>query len=221
MLGKFGLSVTTSSLAARSVQVAGTAAQMEAAFRPNLGMYKDAAGEEFRDRQDGYSVPTSLEGIVKAVIGFGERPVAHRRAAAVAKAVTALKPLAPSDVESLYRFPARSAAGRTIGIAEFGGGFFADDLAAYCNKYGRAVPAVNAIAVNRPAYTLKQILALPDKQRKEELDSSVEVMMDVEVIAGLCSGATLHVYFATFNQKELGHDLRQAELLRIGRCRSR
>jgi kumamolisin len=200
VLEKFGLSVTHGSLATRSVQVAGTAAQMEAAFRPNLGMYKDATGQEFRDRQDGYSVPKSLENLVTSIIGFGQRPVARRRGAA-AKAVNALKPLAPADIEALYRFPQGSAAGKTIGIAEFGGGFFADDLAAYCNKYGRPIPKVNAIAVNRPAYTLKQILALPDAQRKDELDSSVEVMMDVEVIAGLCSGAAINVYFATFDQK--------------------
>jgi kumamolisin len=199
-LQKFGLTVAHSSRAARSVQASGTAAQMEAAFRPNLGIYKDAEGHEFRDREGAYSVPKSLEGIVKAVIGLGGRPVAWRRAA-VAKAASALKPLTPTDIESLYRFPKGSAAGKTIGIAEFGGGYLAEDLAAYCNKYGRPMPTVNAIAVNSPAYTLAEILALPRAQRKDELDSSIEVMMDIQVIAGLCSAATLNVYFASFDQK--------------------
>jgi kumamolisin len=201
VLEKFGLSVPQTSLATRSLRVVGTAKQMEKAFRPGLGIYKDAAGREYRDREGSYAIPKSLENTVTAVIGFGQRAVARRRAAAAPKVAAALQPLAPKDIESIYQFPGGSAEGQVVGIAEFGGGYFAEDLAAYCQKFSRPIPPVNAIAVNRPAYTLEQILALPAAQRKEELDSSVEVMMDVEVIAGLCPAATLNVYFATFDQK--------------------
>ncbi len=202
VLKKFGLSVTHTSLATRSVQVSGTAKQMEEAFRPKLGIYRDAAGVEFRDREGTYEVPKPLEHIVTAVIGFGQRPVARRRSA-IAKAVSSVPPLVPADIENLYLFPSAAAGApvQTIAIAEFGGGYFASDLAAYCNKHGRAVPTVNAISINRPAYTLEQILVLPVKQRKEELDSSIEVMMDIELIAGLSSNATLNVYFVTLDQK--------------------
>jgi kumamolisin len=55
--------------------------------------------------------------------------------------------------------------------------------------------------VDAPAYTLQQILALPPKARKEALGDSIEVMMDVEIIAGLCSGANISVYFSTFDQR--------------------
>jgi len=199
-LAKYGLTVTRTSPATRSIEVKGTAEQMENAFRPQLGIYKDASGAEFRDRVGTYQVPRELANIVTGVIGLGQRRVAHRRAAA-AEHAAALKPLSPQDIETLYGFPQGAAAQQTIAIAEFGGGFFAEDLATYCNKHGRNVPTVKAIAVDAPAYTLQQILALPDQARKDELDASVEVMMDVEVIAGLCSGANINVYFSTFDQK--------------------
>ena len=202
-LARYGLKVVGSSRTTRSVRVVGTAAQMEAAFRPRLGIYRDASGAEFRDRAGAYAVPSSLKDIVTAVVGFGQRRVAHRRAQALRAAPAAAQPLSPQDIESLYAFPppAAAAPALSIGIAEFGGGYFSDDLAAYSRKAGRPVPTVNPISVNRPAFTLQQILALPDQQRKDELDASVEVMMDIEVIAGLCPTATLNVYFATFDQK--------------------
>jgi kumamolisin len=54
--------------------------------------------------------------------------------------------------------------------------------------------------VDAPAFTFQQILALPPMQRKNALDDSVEVMMDVEIIAGLCPAANISVYFSTFDQ---------------------
>jgi kumamolisin len=42
---------------------------------------------------------------------------------------------------------------------------------------------------------------LPEAERKQVQEESVEVMMDIEIVAGLCSGAELYVYFATFDQK--------------------
>lgn len=63
------------------------------------------------------------------------------------------------------------------------------------------MPQVQAIAVDAPAYTLAQILALPPSQRGDQLDASIEVMMDVEIVAGLCAGADISVYFSTFDQQ--------------------
>ncbi len=201
MLRRYGLEVTHSSRLTRSMKVVGTAKQIETAFQTRLGIYKDASGRDFRDREGTYAVPKDLEGLVTAVIGLGQRRVARRRSSTVTQAVSTVAPLGPADLEQLYAFPPGAAAGEVIGIAEFGGGYFAKDLQAYCGKFRRPVPTINAIAVNAPAYTLQQILALPNAQRKDELDSSVEVMMDIELIAGLCSGAKLNVYFASFDQQ--------------------
>src|SRR5262249_6636606 len=56
-------------------------------------------------------------------------------------------------------------------------------------------------AVDAPAFTLQQILALPKTKRREQLEFSGEVMMDVQVIAGLCPKANISVYFSTFDQR--------------------
>jgi len=60
---------------------------------------------------------------------------------------------------------------------------------------------VKPISVDAPAFTLQQILAMPAGQRREQLGASGEVMMDVQVIAGLCPKASISVYFSTFDQR--------------------
>ena len=60
---------------------------------------------------------------------------------------------------------------------------------------------MQAVAVDAPAYTLQQVSALPSQQRDEVLGDSIEVMMDVQVIAGLCPKASISVFFSTFDQR--------------------
>jgi kumamolisin len=198
-LKKFGLKVDDVSLATRSMRVSGTLAAMEAAFKPHLAMMQSAVQGEYRGREGSLQIPTELKGIVTGVFGLDERRMARRKFA-TKPAAPALAPLTPSDLEQRYNFPPGDAAGQTIAIAEFGGGYFADDTAAYCSKFGRALPSIQAISVDAPAYTMEEILALPPQQRAEELDDSVEVMMDVQIIAGLCPGANILVYFSSFDQ---------------------
>jgi len=201
-LKKFGLKVDSVSLETHSMKVSGTAAAMQAAFKAGLSMMRSPDQGEYRGRTGTYSIPAELKGIVKGVLGLDERRMARRktRTAKLAAAGAALAPLTPADLERRYNFPPGNAAGQRIAIGEFGGGYFAEDAAAYCNKFQRPVPAINPIAVDAPAYTLQQIMALPPQQRGEELDTSIEVMMDVQIIAGLCSGAEISVYFSPFDQ---------------------
>jgi kumamolisin len=202
VLQHFGLKIEHVSLETRSIRVGGSVAMMEAAFHPNLGIYENADQGEFRDRESDYTIPAELKDIVTAVVGFGQRQVARRNASgAAAHAASGQTPLTPADLETHYSFPHGNAAGQKIAIAEFGGGYFASDVEAFCAKYNRPVPTIHAVSINAPAYTLAQILKLPKAQRNDALDSSGEVMMDVQIIAGLCPGAVISVYFATFDQK--------------------
>jgi kumamolisin len=202
VLRKFGLKIEDVSLDTRSIAVSGSVAMMEAAFHPRLGIYESADQGEFRDRESDYKVPAELKKIVTAVVGFGERRVARRKSAnASARIADRLTPLKPADIEKRYRFPPGGATGQRIAIAEFGGGYFASDLAAYCAKFNRPVPTVNTISIDAPVRTLAQIRRLPRAERQDEMDSSGEVMMDVQIIAGLCPGAVIFVYFAKFHQK--------------------
>jgi kumamolisin len=202
-LKKYGLKVLNVSLATRSMTVSGTAKDIEAAFKPGMVMMRSARDGDFRGRKGALQIPRELEGIVTGVFGLDQRRMADRKTGTRAHLgkTTSLAPLAPDDLEKRYNFPPGNATGQTIIVAEFGGGYFSEDVISYCNKFQRPVPNVQALPVDAPAYTLQQILALPPQDRKEALDDSVEVMMDVEIIAGLCSGANIFVYFSTFDQR--------------------
>lgn len=202
VLRKFGLHVDDVSLITRSMQVSGTVAQMEKAFQPHLGIYESAKQGKFRDREGEYQVPASLRKIITAVLGFGERRVAGRKPSkAAAKAVRRLKPFAPQDIETHYRFPPGDGAGERIAIAEFGGGYFADDLDAYCKAFRRKVPAVKRVSIDAPIRNLTQMKRLKPAHRRDEIGYTGEVMMDVQIVAGLCPAADILVYFAKDHQK--------------------
>ncbi|HTU02474.1 MAG TPA: S53 family peptidase [Candidatus Sulfotelmatobacter sp.] len=202
-LKKFGLKVEQVSLENRSMRVSGTAAAMEAAFKPGMAIMHSLRQGDYRGRQGAIMIPAELKGIVTGVFGLDQRRMARRSSDAAGSAgqAGALAPLTPMDLEQRYSFPPGDAAGQHIAIAEFGGGYFESDLKAYCNKFQRPTPNVQAIAVDAPAFTLQQILALPQARRRVELGDSVEVMMDVQVVAGLCPGASIAVYFSTFDQR--------------------
>jgi kumamolisin len=202
-LKKFGFKVESVSLSTQTMRVIGTAAAIEAAFRPDMAIVRSTRQSgEYRARSGTLQIPKELKGIVAGVYGIDERRMARRkRAAAHARAGITLAPVTPSDLEQRYNFPPGGAEGQNIAIAEFGGGYFEDDTKAYCAKFGRPVPNVQAIAIDAPAYTLQQTLALPLKQRKQVLGDATEVMMDVQVIAGLCPAASISVYFSTFDEQ--------------------
>ena len=214
VLQQYGLTVENVSLGSRSMRVSGTAAQMEAAFQPKLGIYHSATQGDFRGREGTLMIPADLNGIVTGVFGLDDRRVARRNSpvaaaqrgavknpAKAAKKTNGLQPLGPADFEARYNFPPGTGKGQQIGIAEFDGGYFPDDLQAYCDKVGRPVPKVTTVAVGLTPLTLDQIRQLPAQQRKDEFGATVEVMMDVQVVAGLCPGAEIFVYFAPFTQK--------------------
>jgi kumamolisin len=214
VLKRFGLRIDEVSLPTRSMRVSGTVAAMEKAFQPNLGIYVSPEQGEFRDRQGQYKIPKELEGIVTAVLGFGQRQVARRRRlrsrrnfAAVATRASrgrtgGLSAFSPRDFEDHYSFPPGDGRGQRIAIADFGGGaYLPDDLKAYCARVGRAVPTVNLVSVNRKPLNLEEMLSLGGDELEEAILDSAEVMMDVQIVAGFCPNAQIDVYFAKFDQK--------------------
>jgi len=196
----FGLQIDEHSELTRSLRVSGTAAQMEEAFRAGLGTYRDPDGKLFRGREGDLQIPAELEGLVTGVFGLDQRRVAYRKQHSSASALTS--PVSPAELAEHYNFPGGTGAGQTVAIAEFGGGYFADDLAAFCAKQGTPMPTVTTAGVNgAPILTLKQIQRLPQPQQTEQLEDSIEVNMDIEIVAGLAPGAAIVVYFSTFDQK--------------------
>jgi kumamolisin len=203
-LEKFGLKVVGYSFDRRSMRVSGTAKAMEAAFEPNWAIMSSPSQGVYRGRHGSIKIPAELRGIVKGVFGLDQRRMALRRAgpAVAVGHAAALSPFTPADIEKRYNFPPGDGEGQSIAIAQFGGGYLKDDLHAYCKRFGRQPPKVKRISVGAPAYTLKKILKIPNPDlRKFKLEQSFEVMMDAELIGGLCPKANISVYFSPDTQQ--------------------
>jgi kumamolisin len=200
-LEPFGLTVDKVSTVGRSVQVSGTAAQIEAAFHAGLGVYRSAAGHEFRGRGGTLQIPAALDGIVTGVFGLDQRRVARRADAAADARAAATAALGPADLEHRYNFPPGTGEGQTIAIAEFGGTYFPQDLATFCKQHELSPAKVSVVDVGLEPVPPSEVERLPEEQRQEVLEASGEVMMDIEIVSGLCPQAEIVVYFATFDQK--------------------
>ena len=198
LLRRNGITIDEVSRETRSMRVSGTVAQMEHLFEPDLCMFKSADRRKFRDRQSNYIVPSSLKNIITGLIGFGQRQVASRKKPRIGAGLAQLE---PDGLERLYRFPPGFAAGQKIAIAEFGGGYFAEDVRMFCRRARRPEPRIRTVSINTPVRNRAQVESLPASDRQDEIDNTGEVMMDVEIIASLCPEAEISVYFATFDQK--------------------
>jgi kumamolisin len=203
-LERLGLVVEEASSAGRSLRVSGTAAAMEEAFHPGLGVYRSPDQGEFRGRDGDLEIPADLDGLVTGVFGFDERRMVRRArsAEAVAKAGAAAgAALSIADLEQRYNFPPGDGNGRQVGIAEFGGGYLPDDLEAFCKQQGVAEAQVTVVDVGLKPPTPRRVEELPEARQNEFWGDSTEVMMDIEIVAGLCPAAEIFVYFAKFTQK--------------------
>jgi len=127
-----GLTVVESSIPRRTVVLSGTIAQINAAFAVDLKRFHTGA-ETYRSYEGKVAVPGDIADIVESVHGFDNRQMARPmfRASATGQATT---PLTPPQVAKLYDFPANSAAGQTIAILEFGGGYKPSDITDYFNN---------------------------------------------------------------------------------------
>lgn len=197
-LARFGLVVEREFPQTGSIVMTGTAAQIDAAFQTPLGMYSHDRDGILRGREGQFQIPAELDGIVGGVFGLDQRRVAYRLATAPNAAP---EPLGPADLEKRYSFPAGDCDGQTIAIAEFGGGYFPDDVKRFCEMHGRALPRIETVSVGATPLTPAEIAALSAEAQGPALGESHEVMMDVEIVAGLCAGARISVFFAPFDQK--------------------
>ncbi len=73
-----GLSIKSADPAKRTVQVQGSAAQMQKAFGVDLGMVSES-GNQYLSHREAISIPQSLSNLVTAVLGLDQRPVAKPR----------------------------------------------------------------------------------------------------------------------------------------------
>ena len=172
----------------RTVQLTGTAADIQKAFGVSLDQ-KKIGGVEYRVREGGIHIPSSLTGVVEAVLGLDNRPQAQphfrirKRRASKAAAPTSYT---PPQIAQAYKWPAgASGAGQTIGIIELGGGYRQADLTAYFKSLNLPAPAITAVSV----------LGGKNSPSTAANSSDGEVMLDIEVAASVATGAKIVMYF--------------------------
>ncbi len=188
------LAVVETSEARRSVWLAGSVAQMSAAFRVKLDEYDHPRGGTFRGRNGPIVIPADLQDIVVGVFGLDNRPQAKphfrlRKAEApqlTEAAAAANTQFTPIQIAQLYDFPANlDGTGECIGIIELGGGFTTADLTTYFSSLGLPAPTVTSVSVDGGSNTPSGGADGPDG----------EVMLDIEVAAAIAPKAKIVVYF--------------------------
>jgi kumamolisin len=202
-LKAYKLKVEEVSLLTGSMRISGKASAMGAAFRPKLATYRSKEQGDYVGREGTIKIPSELKGIVTGVFGLDQRKMARRkgrttRAVAMAEG---LAPLTPADLEKRYNFPPGDGAGQTIAIGEFGGAYVLEDIRDFARRFNLPEANVRWVPVNAPAYEINRISTLPLRERKQRLDETKEVTMDVQIVAGLCPRANISVLFATLDER--------------------
>lgn len=137
-------------------------------------------------------IPDELENDIVAVLGLNSMPMfgpacLRQQQTATVKPranASALSQFSPATIAKLYQFPTADGQGQSIGIVELGGAFFQSDLDAY----------FAALSLPSPAPTVRVVLV--DGATQNDDDASVEVALDVDVIAAIVPKATITIYFA-------------------------
>jgi kumamolisin len=192
-LEPYGLKLIDADASTRSVRFGGPVSAMEQAFEVKLVRYAHERGE-YRGRRGALQIPKQLAGIVEGVFGLDNRPVVKKRLRAMPKGSLATAGKThrswyfPAELAQFYNFPTGDGTGQVIGLLEFGGGYFESDLAAFCNAAKISMPAVVPISVDGAA-------------TDQHDGAEGEVMLDIEVVAGVCPNARIPVYFSSFTEK--------------------
>lgn len=202
VLEGYGLKASGRDIASRSLHFTGTVEAVETAFGAKLFNDRTANGTQ-RVRSGDLSVPAELDGIVEGVFGLDERSVVRPRPTGLLMSTQAAHPapeaypahaarshagLFSAQLAALYNFPPGDGGGQTVGLLEFGGGYFPKDLAHFCKLARTPLPTVVPVSVNGAPTDVK------DGQEGE-------VMLDIEVVASACPRATINVYFSSFDEQ--------------------
>ncbi len=192
--GAHGLAVVQEHAGRRTVVLSGTVAQFNAAFGVDLQRFQHPGGS-YRGRVGNVQLPDELHGVVEAVLGLDNRPVAkpHFRGRqplgnvhwhANADGTTSFT---PPQLASLYGFPPGTGQGECVAIIELGGGDRTADLSTYFSALGvQPAPKVTAVSVDHGT----------NQPTGDPNGPDGEVMLDIEVVGAVAPGANIAVYFA-------------------------
>ncbi len=194
LLAGLGMTILKEDPISCSIRAGAAAELIEKIFLVKLFHYSHESGN-YRGRKGELHIPSALAGIITGVFGLDNRRLVKRRplkkkATTLGLAQRAAASRAwfyPAELASIYAFPEGNGQGQTVGVLEFGGGYFSADLVTFCKNANVSMPAVRTISVNNA----------PTDQKD---GAEGEVMLDVEILAGVCPAAAIAVYFSTFDE---------------------
>ena len=187
--GSHHLTVVQEDPARRTVVLAGTVAHCNDAFGVDLERFEHEGGT-YRGRTGPVHLPDELNGKVEGIFGLDDRPQARphfrsRLQGNVQWRATS-NSFTPTQLASLYSFPAGTGQGECIGIIELGGGYRPTDLKKYFSALGVPLPKVSAVSVDHGK----------NQPTGDPNGPDGEVMLDIEVAGAIAPAAHLAVYFA-------------------------
>lgn len=211
---KNNLTVVEVSKARHDVVLRGTVSALSRAFGVTLHHFVHD-GRHYRAHDEPIVLPKKLAAVALGVLGLDSIPV-HKRHAALGHAGAAMT---ATQLERHYAFPQVDASAQRIALIQFGGGFFAEDVAAFAKEQQLALPRIQIVSVkgsdgvvakNAPlaaektaavAAAWKDATSFAALFKKFGADlgdflSTFEVTMDVELSVALGAGAQVDVYFA-------------------------
>jgi kumamolisin len=195
VLSGYGVAIVSTNPFSRTVKIAGPVSAMEKAFQVHLFRVKHQ-DRVYRGRVGDILVPARLDKIITGVFGLDTRPMIRRRNGFKSTAPSQLPPagsrpwFTPQELAARYNFPPNDGSGQTVGIIELGGSYIPGDLQQFAGLVGFTAPQVQVIQVE----TLSQ-------GDSSDPDAIGEVMLDIEVVAGVCPGANIAVYFSNFTEQ--------------------
>jgi kumamolisin len=180
------LTVTESSAERRTVQLAGSVAAASKAFGVDLHRYDHPEHGSFRGRVGPVYLPSDLTDVVEGVFGLDDRPqVRPQFRIANPRAVTTS--YTPAEIAKAYDFPTdATGAGQCVAIIELGGGYRQSDLDTYFGDLGLPTPTVTAVSVD----------GATNSPTGDPGSADGEVLLDIEVVGAIATGARIAVYFA-------------------------
>ncbi|HUB81304.1 MAG TPA: S53 family peptidase [Bryobacteraceae bacterium] len=179
-----GLTVVETNAESRHVLLSGTVAQMNEAFKVDLGRY-ESPNQKYRGREGQIHIPRALQPIVQSVLGLDNRRVARHHGVGGPPGAVALTPL---QVATAYNFPASlDATGQTVGIIELDGGYGSGDIKAFLSTLGLPLPTITPVPVTQNNTPLGSLT--------NPLTADLEVTLDIDVVAAIAQNADILVYF--------------------------
>ena len=182
------LQVADINYARRCVRLSGTVQQFNRFFTISLNTYR-LNSQEYRSYEGLLQIPAPLENIIEGIFGLDTRPVDVKRN--YYDGFNEATPFSQiSILKNLYNWPQWTADGQTIGVLEFGGG--------YWEQSGQAVDAELSFGFNRlpmpgiVSYSVDGAMNLPG----EEIGADNETILDIFMAGGCAVGSTIVVYFA-------------------------